>query len=132
MYQNCLNFLFYPHFLSANAVNYSMFLSKRLTINKRYLGNCSLSKAIVNKLIFVIIKKVQFFKNLGSVVELVDAPHSKCGTFGYVGSSPTAPTLMNTYSRFDISFKKGKGCWLWDKTGKRYLDAVAGLSLIHI
>ncbi len=61
-------------------------------------------------------------------MELVDAPHSKCGTFGYVGSSPTAPTLMNTYSRFDISFKKGKGCWLWDKTGKRYLDAVAGIA----
>jgi len=35
---------------------------------------------------------------------------------------------MNTYSRFDISFKKGKGCWLWDKTGKRYLDAVAGIA----
>ena len=61
-------------------------------------------------------------------MELVDAPHSKCGTFGYVGSSPTAPTLMNTYSRFDISFKKGKGCWLWDKTGKKYLDAVAGIA----
>ena len=61
-------------------------------------------------------------------MELVDAPHSKCGTFGYVGSSPTAPTLMNTYSRFDITFIKGKGCWLWDKTGKRYLDAVAGIA----
>jgi len=36
--------------------------------------------------------------------------------------------LMNTYSRFDISFKKGKGCWLWDKTGKKYLDAVAGIA----
>ena len=46
-----------PHFLSANAVNNSMFLSKRLTINKRYLDNCSLSKTIVIKLIFVIIKK---------------------------------------------------------------------------
>ena len=61
-------------------------------------------------------------------MELVDAPHSKCGTFGYVGSSPTAPTLMNTYSRFDISFKKGNGCWLWDKKGKKYLDAVAGIA----
>ena len=61
-------------------------------------------------------------------MELVDAPHSKCGTFGYVGSSPTAPTLMNTYSRVDISFKKGKGCWLWDKRGKMFLDAVAGIA----
>ena len=67
-------------------------------------------------------------KSLGSVVELVDAPHSKCGTLGYVGSSPTAPTLMNTYSRFDISFKRGKGCWLWDNESKKYLDAVAGIA----
>ena len=37
MYHNCLNFLFLPYFLSANAINNSMFLSKRLTINKRYL-----------------------------------------------------------------------------------------------
>ena len=61
-------------------------------------------------------------------MELVDAPHSKCGTFGYVGSSPTAPTLMNTYSRFNISFKKGNGCWLWDTRGKKYLDAVSGIA----
>ena len=61
-------------------------------------------------------------------MKLVDAPHSKCGTFGYVGSSPTAPTLMNTYSRFDISFKKGKGCWLWDTKGNKYFDAVAGIA----
>ena len=61
-------------------------------------------------------------------MKLVDAPHSKCGTLGYVGSSPTAPTLMNTYNRFNISFRKGKGCWLWDKNGKKYLDAVAGIA----
>ena len=61
-------------------------------------------------------------------MKLVDAPHSKCGTLGYVGSSPTAPTLMNTYNRFNISFKKGKGCWLWDHKGNKYLDAVAGIA----
>ncbi len=61
-------------------------------------------------------------------MKLVDAPHSKCGTFGYVGSSPTAPTLMNTYNRFNITFKKGKGCWLWDKNGNKYLDAVSGIA----
>ncbi len=61
-------------------------------------------------------------------MKLVDAPHSKCGTFGYVGSSPTAPTLMNTYSRFNITFKRGKGCWLWDKNGNKYLDAVSGIA----
>ena len=61
-------------------------------------------------------------------MKLVDAPHSKCGTLGYVGSSPTAPTLMNTYNRFNITFKKGKGCWLWDKSGNKYIDGVAGIA----
>ncbi len=63
------------------------------------------------------------------MVELVDAPHSKCGTFGFVGSSPTAPTsLMGTYKRLPVTIVKGKGCWLWDQKGKRYLDAVAGIA----
>ena len=34
-----------------------MFLSKRLTINKRYLDHCPMIKTIVNKMFFVIIKK---------------------------------------------------------------------------
>ena len=62
-------------------------------------------------------------------MELVDAPHSKCGTLGFVGSSPTAPTdLMGTYQRFPISINKGKGSWVWDENNKKYLDAVAGIS----
>ena len=62
-------------------------------------------------------------------MELVDAPHSKCGTFGFVGSSPTAPTsLMKTYQRFPLDLKKGKGSWVWDEKGKKYLDAVAGIA----
>ena len=60
---------------------------------------------------------------------MVDAPHSKCGTFGFVGSSPTAPTvLMGTYQRLPLTIVKGKGCWVWDKNGKKYLDAVAGIA----
>ncbi len=62
-------------------------------------------------------------------MELVDAPHSKCGTFGFVGSSPTAPTaLMGTYQRLPLSIVRGKGCWVWDEKGKKYLDAVAGIA----
>ena len=62
-------------------------------------------------------------------MKLVDAPHSKCGTFGFVGSSPTAPTkLMRTYQRFPIDIKKGKGSWVWDEKGIKYLDAVAGIA----
>lgn len=63
------------------------------------------------------------------MVELVDAPHSKCGTFGFVGSSPTAPTaLMGTYQRLPLTLVRGKGCWVWDQKGKQYLDAVAGIA----
>ncbi len=62
-------------------------------------------------------------------MELVDAPHSKCGTFGFVGSSPTAPTaLMGTYQRLPLTIVRGKGCWVWDLKGQRYLDAVAGIA----
>ena len=62
-------------------------------------------------------------------MELVDAPHSKCGTFGFVGSSPTAPTsLMETYKRFPINLIRGKGSWVWDDKGKKYLDGVAGIA----
>ena len=41
-----------------------MFLKKRFTINMRYLDHCSMNKTIVNKLIFVIIKKFIFSKAL--------------------------------------------------------------------
>ena len=43
-----------------------MFLSKRLTYNKYCLDSCSLTKTIVNKKIFVIIKKFIFSKALGA------------------------------------------------------------------
>ncbi len=62
-------------------------------------------------------------------MELVDAPHSKCGTFGFVGSSPTAPTpLMGTYTRLPLQIVRGKGCWVWDSEGRCFLDAVAGIA----
>ncbi len=64
-------------------------------------------------------------------MELVDAPHSKCGTFGFVGSSPTAP-IMETYKRFPVSLKKGKGSWVWDDKGNKYLDGVAGIATCSI
>ena len=35
---------------------------------------------------------------------------------------------MNTYSRFPLTLVRGKGCWVWDNRGHRYLDAVAGIA----
>lgn len=37
--------------------------------------------------------------------------------------------LMNTYSRLPVSFVRGEGCYLFDATGKRYLDALAGIAV---
>ena len=37
--------------------------------------------------------------------------------------------LMNTYTRQPVAFVRGEGAYLWDETGKRYLDAVAGVAV---
>ena len=37
--------------------------------------------------------------------------------------------LMNTYARLPVSFARGEGVWLWDESGKRYLDALAGIAV---
>jgi acetylornithine/N-succinyldiaminopimelate aminotransferase len=37
--------------------------------------------------------------------------------------------VMNTYSRLPVSFSHGRGVWVWDRAGKRYLDALAGIAV---
>ena len=37
--------------------------------------------------------------------------------------------LMNTYARQPVAFTHGEGAWLWDKNGKRYLDALSGIAV---
>lgn len=36
---------------------------------------------------------------------------------------------MSTYSRLPVSFERGEGTWLWDTTGKKYLDAISGVAV---
>jgi len=36
---------------------------------------------------------------------------------------------MNTYSRIPIAFTHGEGVWVWDPSGKKYLDALAGIAV---
>jgi acetylornithine aminotransferase len=36
---------------------------------------------------------------------------------------------MNTYGRLPIALSHGRGCWLWDVHGKRYLDALGGIAV---
>jgi acetylornithine/N-succinyldiaminopimelate aminotransferase len=39
------------------------------------------------------------------------------------------PHVMNTYGRLPMALSHGKGCWLWDTDGKRYLDGLAGIAV---
>ncbi len=39
---------------------------------------------------------------------------------------------MHTYKRLPVMFERGEGCWLWDKQGKRYLDALAGIAVVGL
>ncbi|MFB6275905.1 MAG: aspartate aminotransferase family protein [Halothece sp.] len=36
--------------------------------------------------------------------------------------------VMSTYGRLPLAISQGKGCYLWDTEGKRYLDFVAGIA----
>jgi acetylornithine aminotransferase len=37
--------------------------------------------------------------------------------------------VMHTYKRLPVAFERGEGSWLWDKHGKRYLDALCGIAV---
>ena len=51
-------------------------------------------------------------------------------------AAPSSPStaaatsaVMDTYARFPIELVRGRGVWVWDRQGKRYLDAVAGIAV---
>jgi acetylornithine/N-succinyldiaminopimelate aminotransferase len=37
--------------------------------------------------------------------------------------------VMNTYARLPVAFVRGQGVWLWDQSGRKYLDALAGIAV---
>jgi predicted acetylornithine/succinylornithine family transaminase len=37
--------------------------------------------------------------------------------------------LLNTYARYPVAMERGKGAYLWDVDGKRYLDFLSGLGV---
>jgi acetylornithine/N-succinyldiaminopimelate aminotransferase len=39
------------------------------------------------------------------------------------------PHVMNTYGRLPIALSHGKGCWVWDTQGRRYLDGLGGIAV---
>jgi len=36
---------------------------------------------------------------------------------------------MDTYARFPVALVRGRGVWVWDEAGRRYLDCVAGIAV---
>lgn len=37
--------------------------------------------------------------------------------------------LLQNYARYPLHLDRGKGCWLWDKAGRKYLDLLAGIGV---
>ncbi len=46
-------------------------------------------------------------------------------------NAQTAPSshLMNTYANLPIHLSHGKGVWVWDEAGRKYLDGLAGIAV---
>ena len=44
-------------------------------------------------------------------------------------AAASSSAVMDTYSRFPIELVRGRGVWVWDRQGKRYLDCVAGIAV---
>jgi predicted acetylornithine/succinylornithine family transaminase len=37
--------------------------------------------------------------------------------------------LLQNYARYPLVLKRGRGCWLYDTSGKRYLDLISGIGV---
>jgi acetylornithine aminotransferase len=42
---------------------------------------------------------------------------------------PPMPHVMNTYGRLPIALSHGRGCWVWDTQGRKYLDGLGGIAV---
>ena len=39
------------------------------------------------------------------------------------------PHVMKTYGRLPLALSHGRGCWLWDTNGRKYLDGLGGIAV---
>ncbi|MBI5717858.1 MAG: aspartate aminotransferase family protein [Burkholderiales bacterium] len=44
-------------------------------------------------------------------------------------ATATMPHVMNTYGRLPLALAYGKGAWLWDTQGRKYLDGLGGIAV---
>lgn len=40
--------------------------------------------------------------------------------------------IAQTYSRLPVAMERGKGCLVWDKEGREYLDCIAGVGVLNL
>lgn len=45
------------------------------------------------------------------------------------GALKMISNIMPTYARLPVTFERGDGAWLWDRSGDRYLDALSGIAV---
>ncbi len=46
-----------------------------------------------------------------------------------VTAASREPHVMTTYGRLPIALSHGRGCWVWDTDGKKYLDGLGGIAV---
>jgi acetylornithine aminotransferase len=44
-------------------------------------------------------------------------------------SAVSEPHVMKTYGRLPLALSHGRGCWVWDTAGKKYLDGLGGIAV---
>jgi acetylornithine/N-succinyldiaminopimelate aminotransferase len=44
-------------------------------------------------------------------------------------SPSSEPHVMQTYGRLPFALSHGRGCWVWDTDGKKYLDGLGGIAV---
>jgi acetylornithine/N-succinyldiaminopimelate aminotransferase len=44
-------------------------------------------------------------------------------------TAPSEPHVMATYGRLPLALSHGRGCWLWDTEGRKYLDGLGGIAV---
>ena len=43
--------------------------------------------------------------------------------------APAEPHVRKTYGRLPLALSHGRGCWVWDTDGKKYLDGLGGIAV---
>ncbi len=59
----------------------------------------------------------------------MNAPLPPASSSASAAATGAMPHVMNTYGRLPIALAYGKGCWVWDTNGKKYLDGLGGVAV---